>query len=86
MEINSETVVIETIFNFIKKFKNLELDIKPQSLILDELGLDSLDIVEIGIILKRDLKLEISDEVFMHETFKTVQDVINFIEKVTSNA
>jgi acyl carrier protein len=45
---------------------------------VEDLGADSLDIVELVMALEEEYELEISDE--DAEKIKTVQDVINYIE------
>lgn len=53
-------------------------EISMDSLILEDLGADSLDIVELTMSLEDELGCEIPNEVL--ETFKTVGDVVSYLE------
>ena len=61
--------------------EQLEIDkdeIKPESLIGDDLGADSLDVVDLLMSLEDEFEVEIPDEAI--ETVKTVGDLVSFIE------
>jgi len=55
-----------------------EEEIKPESILIDNLGADSLDVVEIVMSLEDEFGIEIADE----ETakIKTVQDIVTFVD------
>ena len=53
--------------------------IKPESDIINDLGADSLDVVEMLMAVESEFNVTIPDEVAME--MKTIQDVVNFIEK-----
>lgn len=53
--------------------------IKPESDIINDLGLDSLDIVELGMTLEEKWNLVIEDEDM--GKIKTVDDVVKYIEE-----
>ena len=53
-------------------------EVTPQASFIDDLGADSLDIVELVMALEEEYELEISDE--DAEKIKTVQDVVTYIE------
>jgi acyl carrier protein len=55
-----------------------EEEVTPQASFIDDLGADSLDIVELVMALEEEYELEISDE--DAEKIKTVQDVVTYIE------
>ena len=62
--------------------EQLDIDentIEPSSLIVDDLGADSLDIVDLVMTLEDEFDAEIPDEAI--ETMKTVGDVVRFIEE-----
>ena len=62
--------------------EQLEIDentIEMGSLIVDDLGADSLDIVDLVMSLEDEFDAEIPDEAI--ETMKTVGDVVHFIEE-----
>jgi acyl carrier protein len=56
-----------------------EEEVTPKSTLVDDLGADSLDVVEIVVQIEEDFDLEIPDE--EAENFKTVQDVIDGINR-----
>lgn len=55
-----------------------EADVKPEASFKEDLGADSLDVVELVMELEDEFDLEISDE--EAEKISTVQDVISYIE------
>ncbi len=55
-----------------------EEEATPQASFIDDLGADSLDIVELVMALEEEYEMEISDE--DAEKIKTVHDVVTYIE------
>ncbi len=53
-------------------------EVTPQASFIDDLGADSLDIVELVMALEEEYEMEISDE--DAEKIKTVQDVVTYVE------
>lgn len=71
------------IFESVKEviIKQLEVDeekVKMESSLVQDLGADSLDLVEVIMALEEEFELEIEDE--DAEKIATVQDIINYIE------
>jgi acyl carrier protein len=56
-----------------------EGDVTPDASFIEDLGADSLDIVELVMALEEEYDMEISDE--EAEKIRTVQDVVNYIER-----
>ena len=54
-----------------------EDEIKPESSFIEDLGADSLDIVELVMAMEEEFEVEIPDE--EAENIKTVQDAVNYI-------
>ena len=55
-----------------------EKEVKPEAHFVDDLGADSLDVVELVMALEEEYDMEITDE--EAEKIRTVQDVVNYIE------
>ncbi len=58
-------------------------DVKPEAHIIDDLGADSLDVVELVMALEDEFDIEIPDE--DAENIRTVQDVFDYIDKIVSD-
>lgn len=56
-----------------------EGEVKPESKFIDDLGADSLDVVELVMALEEKFEIEIPDE--EAEKIQTVGDVVAYIEK-----
>ncbi len=54
-----------------------EEEIKPESKFIEDLGADSLDIVELVMAMEEEFEVEIPDE--EAENIKTVSDAVNYI-------
>lgn len=52
-------------------------EVTPEAVFVDDLGADSLDLVELIMAMEEEFGMEIADE--EAEKMRTVQDVINFI-------
>ncbi|AZV45988.1 acyl carrier protein [Nautilia sp. PV-1] len=57
-------------------------EVKPEAKFVEDLGADSLDVVEMIMALEEKFEIEIPDS--EAEKIQTVQDVIDFIEKAKS--
>ena len=55
-----------------------EEEVTPEASFIEDLGADSLDIVELVMALEEEYEMEISDE--EAEKIRTVQDVVTYIE------
>jgi acyl carrier protein len=56
-----------------------EKDIKPESSFIDDLGADSLGLVELVLAFEEQFEIDIPDE--DTEKIRTVQDAINYVEQ-----
>ena len=57
-------------------------EVKPEARFVEDLGADSLDVVEMIMALEEKFEIEIPDS--DAENIKTVQDVVDYIEKAKS--
>jgi acyl carrier protein len=57
-------------------------EVKPEAKFVEDLGADSLDVVEMIMALEEKFEIEIPDS--DAEKIQTVQDVVNYIEKAKS--
>ena len=76
MEKSVERRVIEII---VEQLGVGEDEVTPEASFVDDLGADSLDLVELIMAMEEEFSLEISDE--EAEKIQTVQDVINYINE-----
>lgn len=56
-------------------------EIEPDTSLVDDLGADSLDAVEIMMAIEEEFSIEIPDEKF--EGIETIQDVVDLVESLT---
>ena len=66
--------------------KELEVDAKqvtPEAMFIEDLGADSLDIVELVMALEEEFGLDIHDE--DADKFKTVGDALNYLKEHATN-
>jgi len=54
--------------------------IEEESILKDDIGLDSLDTLELGMIFEEEFHVDISEEELAK--FKTIKDIVDYIEKV----
>ena len=54
-------------------------EVTPEAVFVDDLGADSLDLVELIMAMEEEFSIEISDE--DAEKIQTVQDVVNYINE-----
>jgi len=57
-------------------------EVTPEAVFVDDLGADSLDLVELIMAMEEEFGFEIADE--QAEKMRTVQDVISFIQERTA--
>ena len=74
----------EQVKKIVKEQLGVEEDeIRMESTIVDDLGADSLDIVELIMAFEEEFNIEIPDE--KAEKIKTVEDVVKYIEDAKGN-
>lgn len=75
-------MVFETIAKIIcEHLGSLKLDeIEPETSLVDDLGADSLDAVEIIMAIEEEFSIEIPDDKF--ENLETVQDIVDLVESL----
>lgn len=74
-------MIFEKVREILSKELNIpEEDIKLESNFMDDLGIDSLDLVQLVMELEEAFDITIDDA----EAIKTVQDAVSFVEKKTA--
>ncbi|HSP48465.1 MAG TPA: acyl carrier protein [Clostridiaceae bacterium] len=74
-------MIFEKVREILAKELNIpEEDIKLESNFMDDLGIDSLDLVQLVMELEEAFDITIDDA----EAIKTVQDAVSFVEKKTA--
>ena len=72
-------MIFETIAKIISEQLGHSLDeIQPDTSLVDDLGADSLDAVEVIMAIEEEFSIEIPDEKF--ENLETVQDIVDLVE------
>ncbi len=75
----TEQEIIELINKvFEDDFEIEKVNLRPQAHIFNDLGLDSLDIIDLVVALQQNFKIKLKDEEKIRE-IRTLQDVYNFI-------
>ncbi len=76
--------IIERINNFlVEEFEVEQSKIVPEAILKDTLGLDSLDYIDLVVVIERNFKFKVTPEDFTH--ISTLQDFYNYvISKVNS--
>ncbi len=73
------------IVDIIAEKLGIEKDIiVPEAHVIDDLGADSLDVVELIMALEETFDIEIPDE--DAEKIRTVQDIFNYVDRIVANA
>ena len=62
-----------------KQFEISSADVNRESGLRDDLGADSLDLVDLAMSIEDDFRVEVPDKAI--EKFKTVGDIVDFVEK-----
>lgn len=70
------------IIDIIQKTAIISKEIKTTDNLLSDLGLDSLDAVEVIMEIEKEFNISIADDVW--SKIHTVQDIIDEVEKITS--
>lgn len=68
--------VIEQVYNTL--VPNTLSDIVPETNMVNDLGADSLDLVEVVLNIEKEFSINIPDEIM--DTFTTVADIINYLD------
>ncbi len=76
---------IEAMINevFVESFEIEKNELKPEAHIFEDLGLDSLDIVDLVVALQKKFNVEIRTDERIKE-IRTIKDLANFIEDLQS--
>ena len=77
-------MIFETIAKIISEHLGHSVDdVQPDTSLVDDLGADSLDAVEVIMAIEEEFSIEIPDEKF--ETLETVQDIVDLVESLVQD-
>ncbi len=80
----SEEEIFEKVTTILKEQLSIEnKEVKLESQLIDDLGADSLDLVEISMALEEEFSIEVPDD--QVESIHTVEDVVKFIHNNLDN-
>jgi acyl carrier protein len=80
MQNGGQTIMLNKVMELLAKQLRIDVDtLDPETNIVEDLGADSLDIVEMLMAIEENFGITVSDEEAM--TLKTIRDVADFIEK-----
>ena len=78
MEVNKE--IIDTINDFLNDEFELEVDLlKPEALLKDDLDIESLDFVDIAVIVEKEFGFKVVSEEMIN--IRTLQDLYEYVQK-----
>ena len=80
MKHNIEQIVLDTINRYLKEDKNSEITATLDSILVNDLDIDSLDTIELGLQVEEEYKIQIPIEEMMSSNLITVSDIVNFIK------
>jgi acyl carrier protein len=81
----TEQEIISTLAGVIEEYVELPAStVKPEADLRDDLGIDSLSMVEIVVTAVEKFNIEISDNELKH--LRTVQDVISYVQRCDTSA
>jgi len=80
----SEEEIFEKVTTILKNQLSIDnKEVKLESQLIDDLGADSLDLVEISMALEEEFSIEVPD--YQVESIHTVEDVVKFIHNNLDN-
>jgi acyl carrier protein len=80
----SEEEIFEKVTTILKEQLSIDnKEVKLESQLIDDLGADSLDLVEISMALEEEFSIEVPDD--QVESIHTVEDVVKFIHNNLDN-
>lgn len=81
MQYDIEQIVLNSINRYLKEDKNSDLVATKESILVNDLDIDSLDTIELGLQVEEEYKVTVPLEEMMASNLVTVDDIINFIKK-----
>ena len=78
---NHDKIIIDEINYYLIHVKDTPKDVNIESRIIDDLNIDSLDMIELGFVLEDKYKLNIDISLFFSTDIKTVKNLSKLIQK-----
>lgn len=79
-----ETIKQRVVDLIVEKLGVEREEVKPEAHVIDDLGADSLDVVELVMALEEEFDIEIPDE--DAENIRTVKDIFDYIDRIVAAA
>jgi acyl carrier protein len=80
-QFNYESIVIEVLDDYIKNVKKNNYEVKLESRLMDDLGIDSLDTIEIGFMVVEKFGIKVPVDLLLTMTVPKVSDLVDFLKK-----
>jgi acyl carrier protein len=77
---NIDQIVLDTINRYLKEDKKSDAVATPDSILVDDLDIDSLDTIELGLQVEEEHGVEMPIEEMMGSNLVTVNDIITFVK------
>jgi len=77
---NIDQIVLDTINRFLKEDKKCDIVATPESILVEDLDIDSLDTIELGLQVEEEYHIEMPIEEMMASNLVTVNDIITFVK------
>jgi acyl carrier protein len=86
MKLNYLEITLSTLNKYLKESKKSEIIAVNDSKLIDDLSIDSLDMIELSFLMQDEFSIEIDPEKIIEHNIKTVKDLSEIFEHAHSQA